>query len=119
MHLVDTSVWIDHLRKSNSDLIGLLEAAQAVTHPFVVGEIALGSIKNRDAVLEGLTRLPSARVALDSEVRHFIERHKLYGSGLGYVDVHLLVSASIERAALFTRDRRLAAAAERLGLSAA
>lgn len=119
MHLVDTSVWIDHLRKSDSALTILLESAQAVTHPFIIGEIALGSLRNRDAVLAELARLPLVRVALDGEVRQFIEQHRLFGSGLGYIDAHLLVSARLEDAALFSRDRRLAGIAERLGLSPA
>jgi predicted nucleic acid-binding protein len=116
--LVDTSVWIDHLRKGNAQLAGLLEAGQVLAHPFVTGEIALGRLRRRDLVLNGLLDLPQAEVASDREVRHFIERYALFGCGIGYVDAHLLAAIRLTAtAALWTRDKHLHAVAHRLGLA--
>jgi predicted nucleic acid-binding protein len=117
MILVDTSVWIDHLRSSNPRLVDLLNSGRVLVHPFVVGEIALGNIKNRDAILSGLAGMPQALNVTSQEVLVFIETAKLAGIGVGYVDAHLLASAKLSGANLWTRDRRVAAAAKRLGLS--
>ncbi len=117
MILVDTSVWIDHLRQGNDRLAALLETGAVVCHPFVVGEIACGSLRNRREVLELLGRLPTASVATHHEVMEFIEAHRLIGLGLGYIDFHLLVAALLDRTAFWTLDKRLAQAADTLGLS--
>jgi predicted nucleic acid-binding protein len=115
--LVDTSVWIDHLNKSDPVFFHLLQEGQIMTHPFVVGEIALGNLRNRSVQLVYMTLLPVVKVAREDEALHVIERHRLFGTGLGYVDVHLLASASISSVALWTRDKRLSQAAEKLGLA--
>ncbi len=116
MILVDTSVWVDHLRRGDAQLSELLERATVVMHPFVVGEIACGSLANRANVLELLADLPMAVVAEADEVLEFIERHRLHGKGIGYVDVHLLASTALTRgASLWSRDQRLASAANALG----
>lgn len=119
MILVDTSVWVDHLRKRDRRLSELLDAGQVLTHPFVIGELALGDLRQRDLIVDALRDLPRARVATDREVLHFIDRHALFGRGIGYVDAHLLAATRLAAdARLWTRDRRLARAADRLGLAA-
>lgn len=115
MILVDTTVWIDHLRRGDRLLIEALERDAVVMHPFVVGEIACGSLTNRASILDLLQQLPMATVAESDEVLGFIESHKLHGNGIGYIDVHLLASAAIGGAKLWTRDRRLDAVARKLG----
>ena len=116
MILVDTSVWVDHLQRGDAELAGLLERGSVVVHPFVVGELACGSLADRATVLELLQDMPMAVVAESDEVLGFIERHRLHGRGIGYVDVHLLASTALTRGAtLWTRDLRLRAAAEALG----
>jgi predicted nucleic acid-binding protein len=118
--LVDTSIWIDHLRRSDLRLVALLESVSVLVHPFVIGEIALGQFRRRAAILDDLALLPAAPVATDDEFRTFVDRERLPGSGLGFVDAHLLVSTRLAAGArLWTRDRRLGAAAARLGLIAA
>jgi len=118
--LVDTSVWIDHLRAGNDTLRRLLERAQILGHPFVTGELALGTLRQRQMVLHALGELPQATVASDPEVLHFIEREALFGSGIGYVDAHLLAAVRLTSdARLWTRDRRLRAIAGQLHLAAA
>jgi predicted nucleic acid-binding protein len=107
MMLLDTSIWIDHLRKNDDILACLLEAQQILMHPFVIGELALGSLRQRKQVLNELANLPLAAKASDEEVLVLIERHRLAGSGIGYVDAHLLASASISDASLWTRDKHL------------
>jgi predicted nucleic acid-binding protein len=116
--LVDTSVWIDHLRAKDRTLADLLEANRVLTHPFVVGELSMGNLRARKLVLETLHRLPQVVAATDVEVLHFIERHALYGRGIGYVDAHLLAAARLSGEKLWTRDRRLASAAEEFGWAA-
>jgi predicted nucleic acid-binding protein len=119
MILVDTSVWIDHLRKSESVLAGLLEQAQVCIHPMVIGELALGSLRNRSVLLELLADLPGIPVATHSEVLHLVESQTLYGLGLSLVDAHLLASLRLAGSSqLWTRDRRLHAAAEGLAIVA-
>lgn len=119
MILVDSSVWIDHFRQSDPGLAALLNSAGVLAHPFVIGELALGSLRQRDAVLSALRELPAAIVADDAEVIAFIDRHRLFGLGIGYIDAHLLASVRLTAGAvLWTRDRRLHAVAERLGVAA-
>jgi predicted nucleic acid-binding protein len=116
MILVDTSVWVDHLRAGDAQLADLLERGLVVMHPFIVGEIACGSLADRGLVLELLRDLPAASVAESDEVLGFIDRHELHGRGIGYVDVHLLASAALsEGTQLWTRDKRLLATAQALG----
>jgi predicted nucleic acid-binding protein len=116
--LVDTSVWIDHLRRGDAVLVERLNAGLVFTHPFVIGELALGVLHQRRVVLDLLQGLPQATVASDDEVLAFIERHALAGLGVGYIDAHLLAAARLTpNASLWTRDKRLALAAERLGLA--
>jgi predicted nucleic acid-binding protein len=118
--LVDTSVWVDHLRAGDATLADLLNRGQVLGHPWVAGELALGQLAQRDVVLRLLAGLPQAVVATAPEVAAFIETHRLYGLGIGYVDVHLLAAARLTGdARLWTRDGRLAAAAERLAVAAA
>jgi predicted nucleic acid-binding protein len=117
--LVDTSIWIDHLRVGDKRLIGLLDSESVLVHPFVVVEIALGNLLHRERVLRTLQDLPHASVATDQEVLRLIDRHALAGSGIGFVDAHLLAATRLTAgASLWTRDKRLFAAAERLGLAA-
>lgn len=119
MILVDTSVWVDHLRASDGRLVTLLQAGQVLSHPFVVGEIALGDLNRRQAILRDMANLPQAIVARNDEVLHFIDRNGLAGTGLGYVDAHLLASAQLlAGTALLTRDKQLQGAAIRLNLAA-
>ena len=116
MILVDTSVWVDHLRSGDAQLADLLEHGKVVMHPFVVGEIACGSLSHRASILELLRELPAAAVAENEEALGFIERHALHGKGIGYVDVHLLAAVALTRGArLWTRDKRLQAVADELG----
>jgi len=116
--LVDTSVWVDHFRAGDQGLAGLLEAGKVLAHPFVIGGLALGNLPQRDQALRELQDLPQAKVATDREVLYFVDRHRLFGLGVGYVDAHLLAAVSLTAGAgLWTRDRRLGRAADRLGLA--
>lgn len=115
MILVDTSVWIDHLRAGDAHLAGLLERDVVGVHDFVVGEIACGNLKNRQEVLSLLSWLPKCEPATHEEVLFFIDHHQLMGRGIGYIDACLLAAASLNRAQFWTRDKRLSAAAEELG----
>jgi len=116
--LVDTSVWVDHLRRGEAQLAELLERSSVVIHPFVVAEIACGSLSDRSAVLGLLQELPTVAVADNDEALGFIEGHGLYGRGIGIVDVHLLASVALTNGArLWTRDKRLRSVAEDLGLA--
>jgi len=116
--LVDTSVWIDHLRAGDAHLAALLEAGRVVVHPFVIGEIALGNLSRRIDVLTALSDLPSAEMATDLEVLDLIERHSLFGRGIGYVDAHLVASARLTAGtSLWTRDKPLRGLVEDLGLA--
>ena len=118
MILADTSVWVDHLRHGNARLAALLGQAQVVGHPFVTGEIALGYLKRREEILTLLASLPQATVADHEEALRFVGDNELAGSGLGWIDVHLLAAAMLSRSWLWTLDRRLAGIASRLGLEA-
>jgi len=118
MILVDSSVWIDHLRYGDVELTRLLNAGQVQTHRFVIGELALGSLQNRHIVLSALQNLPQVTFASDDEVLQFIETHSLFGTGIGYIDAHLLAAVRLSPGVLlWTRDKRLLAESVRLGLS--
>lgn len=115
MILVDTSVWIDHLRSGDKLLAQLLDSTQVLTHPFVIGELACGNLGNRTEVLALLAHLPRVVTATDEEVLFFIEQHQLMGRGVGYIDAHLLSSTFLGGPAkIWTRDKRLAALAVEL-----
>ena len=114
MILVDTSVWVDHLREGNARLQALLRAEQVLVHPFVIGELACGNLRNRDEVLRLLEALPAARQADHRETLELVQRQHLAGLGLGWIDAHLLASSLLSEARLWTLDRRLARAATQL-----
>ena len=116
--LVDTSVWVDHLRRRDDALADLLEADEVTCHPFIVGELACGGIRNRSEILSLLSALPSLTRAQDDEVLTFIDRHRLMRQGLSLIDVHLLASCMLTGVPLWTRDKKLGNAAIELGLSA-
>ncbi len=118
MILVDTSVWIDHLRKGDDTLVSLLNSTQVSTHPFVIGELACGNLSNRVTFLSLLKNLPTIQPALHDEVLFFIEHNQLMGRGIGFIDAHLLASLALSKQTfLWTRDKRLAALAEKLGMA--
>ncbi len=117
MILADTSVWVDHLRRSDAALRAALEANEICIHPMVIGELACGNLRNR-TILVNLQLLPQATVSTHDEALAMIEQHKLMGRGVGFVDVHLLASAKLSKATLWTRDKRLAAVATEFGLAA-
>lgn len=118
MILVDASVWIEHFRRGSDALADMLEAGLVLTHPFVVGELALGNLRNRAQVLDLLFDLPRVQVAATDEVLHFIDRHALAGRGIGYVDAHLLASVRLTGGSkLWTVDRRLNEVAAGIGLA--
>lgn len=118
MILVDTSVWVDHLRRGDAQLAGLLHRGAVLMHPFVLGEIACGSLVDRPNLLALLKQLPAAAVAEGGEVLGFIEQRSLHGRGIGFVDVHLLAAVVLTAGArLWTRDKRLRSAADALGCS--
>lgn len=120
MILADTSIWVNHLRKHSETLAALLNKASVLSHPFVIGELALGQMQRRSNVLAALSALPQAVIATDAEALDFIERHTLHGRGIGYVDVHLLAATRLTPGTkLWTADKRLAAIAEEQGLAAA
>ena len=109
MILVDTSVWIDHFRNGVEHLAAALDTGQVLMHPFVLGEIACGSLSDRQEILQLMAELPLAPVVTDTEALLFIDEHALMGRGIGYIDVHLLASAVLgQDVELWTRDRRLA-----------
>ena len=118
MILVDTSVWIDHLRAADPALLELLNAGRVFAHPFVTGELACGALKNRAAVLSLMQDLPAAPVATDDEVLAFIDRRGLAGRGIGYVDAHLLCAVALAGSAeLWSRDKRLGSVAGAMGIA--
>ena len=117
MILVDTSVWVDHLRASDRALSAALDAGRVLSHPLVIGELACGSLRNRGELLGLLGNLPSVAVATHLEALHFLEQLALFSRGIGFVDAHLLVSVTLASPArLWTRDRRLAVVAAELGV---
>src|ERR1041385_2546828 len=105
MILVDTSVWVDHFRRRNSGLTALLDQGRVISHPFVIGELALGTLKNRAEVLGLLAELPLAHTASHDDAITLVERRELFGQGIGWVDIHLLASALIGHLPLWTLDR--------------
>lgn len=107
MILVDTSTWVSHLRNGNSKLEELLNDGDVFCHPFIIGELACGNIKNRTEILSLLSALPKVDLLDNTEVLLFIERNKLMGKGLGLIDVHLLASAILSEAPLWTLDTKL------------
>jgi hypothetical protein len=115
--LVDTSAWVEHLRHGLPRLAKLLQEGEVMIHPWVIGELACGNLRNRQQVLELLLGLPMATVASDMEVLLLIERERLMGRGIGYIDAHLLASARLSHCRLWTQDRRLAAVALEQGLT--
>lgn len=115
--LIDTSVWVDHLRRRNARLAELLEAAQVWTHPFVIGELACGNLSRRSEVLSLLEALPQAPLVDHHEVLKFIDARRLPGRGLGWIDVHLLASARLVGLPFWTLDKRLSEAARELALA--
>ena len=117
MVLVDTSVWVAHLREGAVGLDALLNEGHVLCHPFVIGELACGNLKNRIEILSLLQALPAAVRAEHEEVMHFIVEHGLMGKGLGYVDAHILVAAALTQAPLWTFDKKLQESSSRLGLS--
>lgn len=119
MILADTSVWIDHFRHGNSTLANLLNFGQVLMHPFVIGELALGNLRQRDVILDTLNNMPRAKIATDEEVLAFINQNKLAGLGVGYIDAHLLATRLTPSTLLWTQDKRLSVAAIQLGLFAA
>ena len=118
MILVDTSIWVDHIRTPNARLIALLHGDQVCMHPWVVGELACGNLADRANRLYLLRSLPPAAVATEDEVLFFIDRFKISGKGMGYLDMHLLAAAALGIHKLWTRDKRLLAVATLLGLNA-
>jgi len=113
--LVDTSIWVEHLRHGQLGLVSLLHRSEVQCHPFIIGELAC-SISRRSEILQLLRRLPSVPVVENEEVMTFVERHRLMGRGVGWVDVHLLASATLEGVLLWSADRRLTAIARSLGV---
>lgn len=118
MILADSSIWIDHIRQARPALLSLLHDEMVLIHPFVIGEIALGSIKDRTRVVAELSGLLRSEVAEHDEVMTLVERHSLFGKGIGYVDAHLLAATLLTPGTrLWTDDRRLANAADQLGVA--
>jgi len=117
MVLVDTSIWVDHFRQGVSLLDDLLTSGQVATHPFVIGELACGNLTNRTEILTLLSSLPSLKTANHTEALHLVETHGLHGTGIGWIDVHLLSSALLNHVPIWTRDRKLNAAARTLGIA--
>ena len=107
MVLADTSIWIDHFNRSDSILITLLNDYEVVMHPYILGELACGNFKNRKKIFGLLSNLPTINKISDEEYFLFLENNKLYGKGLGFVDIHLLASSLIHRCEIYTRDKTL------------
>jgi predicted nucleic acid-binding protein len=116
--LVDTSIWIDHLRSGNRRLRGLLDQGDVLCHPLIVGEVACGSLRHREEVLALLDQLPKAVVAEHAEVLEFLNLRRLYGKGIGWIDLHLLASVHLSNALLWTADSRVEKVAAELGCAA-
>jgi len=116
MVLVDTSVWISHLRDGNAGLANLLNDGRVLCHPLIIGELACGNLKDRNVILSSLQLLPMGIEAEHDEVLFFIEDHRLMGKGLGYVDAHLITSAVLTGVPVWTLDKKLAQVAETLSI---
>jgi predicted nucleic acid-binding protein len=118
MILVDTSVWVDHFQRGNKHLAHCLGRGAVLAHPFVVGELALGNLRQRTQVVETMRQLPMASAATDSETLDFITRESLFGRGIGYLDAHLLAAVRLTPgSSMWTLDKRLQAVAGALGLA--
>ncbi|MGV1941067.1 type II toxin-antitoxin system VapC family toxin [Agrobacterium sp. 22-211-1] len=116
MILVDTSIWIDHFRYGDAELCKIINDDRLLCHPFIVGELALGNLRERDAVIAFLTAQREALIASHAEVMTIIDRNSIFSMGIGYTDAHLLTSTLLDRrSSLWTRDKRLAAAAQKVG----
>jgi len=117
MVLVDTSIWVAHLHKGSRQLAKLLMDAEVMCHPFIIGELACGNLKNRDEIIPLLQSLPMAPTIEFDELLFFIDRNDLIGKGVGFVDVHLLASAQLEGVTLWTADKKLKSSADQLELT--
>ena len=117
MVLVDTSVWVSHLRDGGVGLEKLLNDGGVVCHPFIVGELACGNLKNRHEILTFLQSLPMTILAEDGEVLKFIENHQLMGKGLGYIDVHLIAAAVLTDVPIWTFDKTLEKITKKIGIN--
>ena len=118
MILVDTSIWVDHLRRRDAALVQLLDDGEVATHVFVVGELACGHLANRAEILSLLQALPHLPAVEHEEALEFVARHAIAGAGIGWIDAHLLAATALARVHLWTRDRRLLMVARRLRLAA-
>ena len=119
MILTDANIWIDHLRSADARLLDLIDEGEIAIHRYTIGELALGSLAERDLFLERLALLPPAPIARHEEVMRLVEAQRLFGTGVGYVDSHLLASALLlQEGVVWTRDRRLHKVALRLGIAA-
>jgi predicted nucleic acid-binding protein len=116
--LVDTSIWIDYLRRGDRRLAALLDEDRVATHPLVIGELALGNLSNRDVVLANFQSLPHTYEATYDEVRSLVDARRLWGKGIGWIDAHLLASAMLSRCKLWSADKALQNVAELLGVRA-
>lgn len=117
MLLVDTSVWVSHFRTGNDHLKQLLTDGEVATHPFVIGELACGNLKNRGEILTLLQFLPESKIASQKELLQFIEANSLMGIGIGFIDAHLLASALLSSLKIWSIDKKLDAAALKLDIS--
>lgn len=116
MVLVDSSVWIEHLRKGHAGLAALLNEASVLMHPFIIGELACGNLKHRAVIMNNLVELPSAALATHEEALDLLHDRKLWGRGIGWIDAHLIASALLSRCRLWTLDERLNRAAAAAGV---
>ena len=116
MVLVDTSIWVSHLRHGNSRLQKLLEEGGVASHPFIIGELACGNISNRTEILSLMQSLPMLDAIEPEELLLFIEHHKVMGAGLGFVDVHLMAAALLAGIPLWTQDKKFKQACSRLSI---
>jgi predicted nucleic acid-binding protein len=116
MILVDTSIWIAHLRHGSRQIEKLLLDAEVMCHPFIIGELACGNLKNRNEIISLLKSLPMAPTIEFDEFLYFVDRNQLMGKGVGFVDIHLLASAKLIGVPLWTADKRLKSAADQLNL---
>jgi len=118
MILVDTSVWIDHLRAGDAHLSTLLSLTNVVMHPMVLGELACGSLQDRQTLIALWRNLPQLAAVTDAEALYCLDQNRLWGRGIGYIDLHLLAAVALSaQARLWTRDKRLRETAQRIGLA--
>jgi len=117
MVLVDTNIWINHFRRLDPGLVEVLNHGSVVCHPFIIGELACGNLKNRNEILGLLQSLPATKVIEQDEFMEFVESRQLMGKGLGFVDIHILASAVLTEVLLWTGDKRLAKTAADIGVA--